>query len=333
MTEALRRALMERGEVDTSRAISDHEGLRLIPVLGPPSTDLAEYGAIYSATLSTPLREIPLTPYEEVLSQLDLPEHRKSQVPRKWEVLGDVLILRLPEELKEHETEVASAFARVLEARTVAADEGGPTGTFREPRLRVIWGDGTETTHVENGVRYRLDAAKIMFSSGNVRERIRMASVCRDGEVVVDMFAGVGHLSLPMAVHSRPARVYACELNPVAYHYLVESVFLNGVEDVVEPLPGDCLETAPESVADRVVMGCLTAGEAHLVKAVEALRRRGTIHYHEACPVELADERPEERVRRAAARAGAEVVSVRRAVVKSYAPGVSHVVLDAEVSR
>ncbi len=136
-----------------------------------------------------------------------------------------------------------------------------------------------------------------------------------------------------MAVHARPAKVVACEVNPVAYGYLVENAFLNKVEDVVVPRLGDCLETAPEGEADRVVMGYLRARPEHLVKGVRAIREEGVLHYHEACPNELRESRPRERVRRAAKEAGAEVVAAKTRVVKSYAPGVSHVVVDARVRR
>jgi tRNA wybutosine-synthesizing protein 2 len=57
------------------------------------------------------------------------------------------------------------------------------------------------------------------------------------------------------------------------------------------------------------------------------------LHYHEACPNELIDTRPWSAVRAAAERAGKRIELLRLHRLKSYAPGVSHVVLDARISE
>ncbi|WP_341537002.1 hypothetical protein [Methanosarcina barkeri] len=46
-----------------------------------------------------------------------------------------------------------------------------------------------------------------MYSKGNLEERKRMSKL-GEGEIVVDMFAGIGYFSIPMAVHSRPKKDY-----------------------------------------------------------------------------------------------------------------------------
>jgi tRNA wybutosine-synthesizing protein 2 len=192
-------------------------------------------------------------------------------------------------------------------------------------------GDRTVATHKENGVLYKLDTREIMFSSGNIDERIRMAGVCEDGEIVVDMFAGIGYFSLPMAVHSQPEKVYAVEINPVAFGYLKENTELNGVERIIEPILGDCQEMAPEGVATRVVMGYLS-GESYLTKAMRVVGDEGVIHYHENCPNELLPERPIENIEKAAMAEGRDVEVLDQRRIKSFAPGVSHMVLDVRIS-
>jgi len=62
-----------------------------------------------------------------------------------------------------------------------------------------------------------------MFSSGNMDERIRMSMISDKNEVVVDLFAGIGYLLCRMAVYSKPEKIYACEINPVAYDYLAKT--------------------------------------------------------------------------------------------------------------
>ena len=75
------------------------------------------------------------------------------------------------------------------------------------------------------------------------------------GEIVVDMFAGIGYFSIPMAVHSKPEKIVSIEINPESFNYLKENLRLNRVEDIISPVLGDCSTAAPEGIADRVIMG------------------------------------------------------------------------------
>jgi tRNA wybutosine-synthesizing protein 2 len=155
---------------------------------------------------------------------------------------------------------------------------------------------------------------------------------CKD-EVVVDMFAGIGFFSIPMAVHSKPKKIFACELNPVAYSYLCDNIQLNGVQQTIDPIHGDNREFDKEGIADRIVMGYLENTHHYLGKALSILKKEGgVIHYHEKCPNELLQTRPLENMRKEVEKTkrGMELLDMR--TVKSYAPGVSHVVLDVRVS-
>lgn len=267
------------------------------------------------------------TPYERVREACRLPGEVKDLLPDRWEKVGEVLLLRFPTALRSHQQAVCRAYASVLGAKAVLDVSGGIEGTLREPRTELLWGEDTETVHVENGVRYRLDPRKVMWSSGNVDERIRMGRTVEEGEVVVDLFAGIGYFALPMAIHGGASRVYACEANPVAHGYLVENVDLNGA-DAVEPRLGDCRTVAPEGVANRVVLGYLDDTHRFLPAALRALRRGGWVHYHEAVPDARAGDLVG-RLRGAAREAGLTLKALNRRRVKSYAPGVSHWVLDA----
>jgi tRNA wybutosine-synthesizing protein 2 len=120
-------------------------------------------------------------------------------------------------------------------------------------------------------------------------------------------------------------------VNPVAFAYLEENVRLNRAWSV-EPRLGDCRETAPIDVADRIVMGYLDA-DGYLDVAMRAARDACVLHYHEGTPVEALPARPWSRVEAAATAAGfrTELLAVHR--IKSYAPRVRHVVLDVRLTR
>jgi tRNA wybutosine-synthesizing protein 2 len=271
------------------------------------------------------------TPFDNILKALEISEDLMGYLPRKWELLGDVLLLKLPLELEDFKEEIAKVYAKELGAKTVLEDLG-IEGMLREPHVEILWGAETETIHKENGVKFKLDCAQVMFSSGNVDERIRMATISKPDEVVVDMFAGIGFFSIPMAVHSKSKKIYALEINPIAHHYLHENVLLNGVENIIEPILGDNRNFKQKGIADRIVMGYLEDTHLFLPKAFEILKEKGgVIHYHEKCPNEILDKRPFENVQKVVREKGYELELLNQRNIKSYAPGVSHVVLDVRI--
>jgi len=252
-------------------------------------------------------------------------------LPAGFDRVGDIVSVSLPPELMHRAPEVAQALLELKDVRTVALREGGIAGRLRRPRIRVIaGGPSTETTHREGGCLFKLDIARVMFSPGNLYERARLPKLVGPGEVIVDLFAGVGQFSIPIARHARPSRVCAIELNPVAYGYLRENIRLNRVGHIVRPLLGDCSTVAPRGVADRVVLGILHVTHRYLPLALEVLKPSGgVIHYHESVPSGLRFERPVKRILEVAA--GREVEILGKRVVKRYAPSVDHVVVDARI--
>jgi len=252
-------------------------------------------------------------------------------MPEKWKKVGDVLILNLPDSLSSKDR-IAQLYAKILNCRAVLNNEGGIKGQMRMPHRLHLWGDcNTETVHKENGIRYKLDPMTVMFSFGNVDERIRMASVSHAGETVVDLFAGIGYFTLPLAVHCK-ATVHCCEINPVAYNYLLENSLINRVKHRVHAHLGNCKIVAPTKSADRVIMGYLRP-KPFLPVAFEALRPAGgVIHYHTSCPLNKFPHAPLAVVASFAATRGYDARLLQAKKVKSYAPGIVHGVLDIEIT-
>ena len=329
--EEVRKKLLDAGAVDRERRFIRNGTWIEIPV----KEEMAEYAGRYGDVVEQErpvFRERAPAPFKIIEKRLNLGE-RSALLPRKWEIFGDVLILRIPEALEGFKEDIARQYADVLGARTVLRDIGGIEGEYREPVVEFLIGESAETVHIENGIKFKFDASKLMFSSGNIDERVRMAYLPSHNEVLVDMFAGIGYFSIPAAVHSRPRRVYACEKNPVSFDYLEENIEINGVNDRVVPILGDCRERCPENAADRVIMGYLGTTHLFLPYAFETLKDEGTIHYHETCPLDLLPDRPLLRIKAAAKDAGYSVIGTNTRKVKSYAPGIAHVVVDARVKK
>jgi len=220
----------------------------------------------------------------------------------KGKVIGDILVIK--EDVEDPE--------KLLRTQRVnrIVKLGRISGLKREPDVTVIVGEGTETVHRENKCLFKLDVSKIMWSKGNTTERKRMSLIAEDDEIVVDMFAGIGYFSIPMAVHSNPAKIYSIEINPVSHGYLCENIHLNRVERIVEPILGNCREFAPTGVADRVLMGYIGNTNEFLDVAMDVLKEDGIIHYHESVPDKLKFIRPIERINESASDAGRELTEI-----------------------
>lgn len=277
------------------------------------------------------------TPFEQIKKSLSsyIPSNVIQSLPDRWEKIGEVMIVKLPDELKKYRKKIGEQYGKILQCKTVLNDVGGISGIYREPNVKIIYGEKkTETVHKENGIRFKLDLQKVMFSSGNMNERIRMATISNKNETVVDLFAGIGYFSLPMAAHSKPKKIISCEINPISYEYLHQNILLNNVASIVEPLLGDNRKVAPNDVADRVVMGYIGKTHAFLPTAINCLKNHtGIIHYHDAFLNEFIPKKPMELVEEVAEQynRGAKLLTYKQ--IKSYAPRVSHVVLDVKIGE
>jgi len=275
------------------------------------------------------------TPIDNIKNKIQekIPSKLINRIPNKWEKIGDVAVIKLSDNLKKYQDKIGETYATVLNCKTVLNDIGGITGELREPDVEIIYGSNqTETIHKENGVRFKLDPQKVMFSSGNMDERIRMSNISFQDETVVDLFAGIGYFTLPMAVHSKPEKIFACELNHTAYNYLCENIVLNDVTDIVEPLFGDNRFVAPKNIADRVIMGYIGGTMDFLSTAIECLKdNTGIIHFHEKYSDDIVIEDIMEYIQKVADIFERDVELIRYKKIKSYAPGISHFVFDLQV--
>jgi tRNA wybutosine-synthesizing protein 2 len=109
-------------------------------------------------------------------------------------------------------------------------------------------------------------------------------------------------------------------------------VVLNHVTDIIEPLLGDNRTIAPKDCADRVILGYLKEPQVFLPVGLKCLRNQtGVLHYHEIVPVESIPELPFKHIETAAKDYHRSVELLKVNEIKSYAPGVDHVVLDVRI--
>ncbi len=319
--------LLQRDMVFRSAKISKSADGTLVPIKAE--------GEAYALSLGLDIVEGEVhgrkdrSPQQLIDRSLPLPEGLRRLLPQRWEFVGDVAIIRLDERLRPYEREIGAAYAAALEVSSVCVDRGGISGELRRPEVDLIHGESSESVRLENGILYKLDVRELMFASGNVDERARMGSLDCEGETVVDMFAGIGYFTMPLAKRSRAELVYACEKNPQSFRYLNENIALNNVGENVRPVLGDNRDLPLAGVADRVVMGYVRGTREFLWKGFDLVVAGGMIHFHDTYPVWEMPQALEMDVAMASAGRGFSIEDIRE--VKSFAPSVSHYVADIRV--
>ena len=199
--------------------------------------------------------------FEEVKKEKNFRELIEPNLPggvkiSSFDVIGDIAIVRLPEELIEHKEKIGNAILSAHKSIKVVCMDNGVVDDYRVRDVKVIAGEErTETLHKEHGVKIKVDIAKVYYSPRLATERYRIARYVKEGDVVIDMFAGVAPFSLIIAKLSRPSRVYAIDINPVAVKYASLNVKENKFGNIIEVIEGDARDVVPSlGKADHIIM-------------------------------------------------------------------------------
>lgn len=199
--------------------------------------------------------------------------------------LGSIVVFNYTKNLGLHTyLQAAEALRSMYSDLTSVFVKLGTTGELRLPELLLIYGDGNTVTKVrENGLEFLVDVKRTYFNVRLSGERARVANMVRDGELVLDMFSGVGPFAITIASRSK-AFVFSVDLNPYASYLAAMNVRLNRkrLKGQVSIIRADSIRL-PDFVKmrfDRIIMNNPTAS---LIFADAACRLSGsgsTIHVY-----------------------------------------------------
>lgn len=215
-----------------------------------------------------------------------LPPNLFASLPHSADIVGDIAIIEVPPELEVHTNVIGEAFLKANKnVRSVLAKASAVSGTYRLRQFKIIAGESkTETIHKEHDCQYHVDVAKAYFSPRLSYEHNRVASLVKEGETVVDLFAGVGPFVVPIAKKHENIKVYAVDVNPDAVELLKKNIRLNRVGTKVYPILGDARQVVKEKLsgtADRVIMNLPEKAIDFVGIACEALKPAGgIIHFY-----------------------------------------------------
>ncbi len=214
----------------------------------------------------------------------------------KFEMIGDIAII---------EDKYDPSILKRKNIRSVYRKTGDTEGIYRIKKYEYVAGEkNTETIHKEYGCRYMLDIRKVYFNPRLATERYRIAEKVRDGERILDMFAGVGPFSILIA-KKKNVEIHSIDINPDAFYYLKKNIEINKVRNVF-PYLGDCREIVKELPDfDRIIMNLPKSSLDFMDTALNKIKKNGIIHLYSI--------KQKEEIKY-------NVIDIQK--VKSYSPGV-----------
>ena len=278
--ESVRRTLRTRGLLRKDLRATRSGQEVAFPVRSAPEPSLEETRVEEREVAP---QEHPARSYRELLH---LPSDQQALLPRAFDVMGDLVLVRLPPELAPRAAEIGAALlAFVPGARRVGWD----TGVHGEARLRgltPIAGTGTwRTLHRENGLGLVVDPEVAYFSPRLAREHARVAAEVGGDETVWDLCCGIGPFALTIARRGIARRLIAVDSNPAAIALLLENAVRLGVAARIEARNESLERFLPAAGSvDRVILNLPHEGIKYLPPVSAAVASGGTVHFYEVTP-------------------------------------------------
>jgi len=201
-----------------------------------------------------------------------------------FDQIGDIIIVRIPDSLLSKKELIGETLLeQVKSAKSVFYQSSSVEGKFRTRDLEVLAGDNkTETEYKEYGCRFIVDVEKVFFSPRLSSERIRIAELVNHGEIVTNMFAGIGMFSI-IAAKKKKCTVYNIDINPDATRLCEKNIKLNKLVGNIISIHGDATEVIRnqlENKSDRTLMLLPEKSDEFLDSAILATKSNGVIHYY-----------------------------------------------------
>ncbi len=264
-----------------------------------------------------------------------LNENELKLVRRSFDIIGDIAQIDIPDELKNKEKLIAKAIMELHKNIKVVVKKVGPTsGEERVRPVKVIAGEKrTETIHIENGVRLKVDLNKVYFSPRLGTEHLRVVEQIKNNEIVFDLFAGVGPYAIPAA--KRAKKVIAIDTNPYAIKYLKENAELNKVEDKIKAYVGDCRKIVKKykwkQKADRVIMNLPMHASEFLDVAFYVAKPNAIVHCYFFLPEEELYKGAIKKIKNAEKEFGRKTRILRKRKCGQLAPRIWRTVVDFKI--
>jgi tRNA (guanine37-N1)-methyltransferase len=326
--ETVRKYLKEKALLRDDVRISKEGRYIYFPVVEIPK-ELQKYKQV--TRYFEELKKEPQS-YKDLVS---LPEVLRGKLPTSYDVVGDIILIKLPQDLIPFQYVIGEALLQTHKNIRVVCQVKPVSGELRTRDVERIAGEQrTVTDHTEYGLSFRVDIRTTYFSSRLSTERKRIADLVRPKETIVDMFAGVAPFSIMIARYAKPRIVYAIDKNKEAVDLAILNVRQNHVLDKVEVVHADArdVEKLIPRKADRIIMNLPFSAHQFFSAALSIASDTCRIHYYDILKDEEIPARIEALKKIAAKRAFVLTdVSVRK--IKSYTPREFYIGIDITATK
>ena len=201
-----------------------------------------------------------------------------------FDQIGSIIIVRIPDSLLHKKKIIGETLLNEVKiVRSVFYQSSAVEGNFRTRNLEILAGeDNTETEYKEFGCRFIVDVKNAFFSPRLSTERERITKLTQDGEVLTNMFAGVGMFSI-MVAKKKKCTVYSLDLNPTASKLCERNIALNKLAGKVISINGDAskiIEAQLIDKSDRTLTLLPERSDEFLESAIKTTKSGGIIHYY-----------------------------------------------------
>jgi tRNA (guanine37-N1)-methyltransferase len=325
----VRKILLKHSIINLEAKIKRENDFVIIPLTKKPEKNLLTYFGENIELVETTFeiqKKVPRSLKDYLKGRIDT--QKIDEIRGSFDIIGNIVILEIPEDLEGFKDLIGEAALKFTKRKAVFRKKSEIKGIIRTRELEHLAGDDiSETIHQEFGCRLMLDIKKVYFSPRLATERKRVADRVKNGEIIVDMFAGVGPFPILIA-KNHDVKIYAIDINPEAYRYMQKNIELNKVQDKVIPILGDVREVLSDKniKADRIIMNLPGTAFEFLDSAMNSIKDGGVIHYYEFSED---FKKPVERIKKAAYPRKVEILDKRK--VRSKSPGKWHVGIDAMI--
>ena len=213
-----------------------------------------------------------------------LTEKESDELISAFDQIGEIIIVRIPDSLLSKKKIIGKALLEEVKiVRSVFYQASAVEGNFRTRDIEILAGeDNTETEYKEFGCRFRVDVKNAFFSPRLSTERERIANLIQNGEIMTNMFAGIGMFSI-MAAKKKKCTVYSLDINPIASKLCEVNIGLNKLAGEVISINGDASEIIKNQLmdkSDRTLMLLPERSDEFLESAINTTKDGGIIHYY-----------------------------------------------------
>jgi tRNA (guanine37-N1)-methyltransferase len=207
-------------------------------------------------------------------------------VPSSFETIGHIAHLNLRDELLPFKMIIGQVILdKSAHIRTVVNKTGIISSKFRVFGMEVIAGIEDYVCSVQEGkCNFKFDFSKVYWNSRLQSEHLRIVNLFKEGDLVCDVFAGVGPFAIPAA--RKGVTVFANDLNPDSFRFLNQNMELNKVKKFVVAFNLDAREFIRMSLDllnDNSIFNALPEGKKKGINVIDngdVVNFKGLRHFH-----------------------------------------------------